>query len=214
VVLFWCLHWQQRDALIGPKDARYPLGWLALAAVATWEAVWLLDHRHYRLSWALGALGNHCSGAALPSARTRPRGSAAAQHLGVAVGARLLAAVGFGYLDERFVEEFRAAGGLAFVAGVVRVVRNRGRVARLERVAPHTGAAAAGDRGCDRARGLGSAAERELWLGRVGAQHSLHSMGLCAASSATASRFAAVIQHPLALWAGNRTRGVGAGVAA
>ena len=117
VVLFWCLHWQQRDAVTGPGDARYGLGWLTLAGASTWEAVWLLDHHRYRMAWALGALGIIAAGLRF-HLRERERGPA--PHLSVWVllwGVTFWLLSGFGYFEQRFAEELHVAAGLAYVAG-------------------------------------------------------------------------------------------------
>lgn len=57
IVFFWCLHWQQKDGIASLHGARYRLGWLALAALATWEALWLFGHRYFAGSFLMGALG-------------------------------------------------------------------------------------------------------------------------------------------------------------
>ncbi len=116
VVLFWCLHWQQRDAVTGAGDARYALGWVTLAGAATWEAVWLLDHHRYRMGWALGALAIIAAGVRF---HLRERDRAGAPHLGVWVllwGVTFWLLSGFGYLEQRFADELHVAAGLAYVA--------------------------------------------------------------------------------------------------
>jgi uncharacterized membrane protein len=57
IVFFWCLNWQRKDELASSHEMRYRIGWLLLAVLATWEAIWLLDHRQYGLSYLMGVLG-------------------------------------------------------------------------------------------------------------------------------------------------------------
>jgi len=117
VVLFWCLHWQQRDGLTGLHGARYRLGWLALAVLATWEALWLLDHHYYRWSWTLGALGI-IVGWLRFYLRERDRATAAKLSVWVLLwGLAFWLLSGFGFIEEHIVRELRIASGLGFVAG-------------------------------------------------------------------------------------------------
>ncbi|HEV7391269.1 MAG TPA: DUF2339 domain-containing protein, partial [Burkholderiales bacterium] len=45
--LFWMLHRQRRDDFRVALEARYIGGWLILAGLATWEALWWMDRREY-----------------------------------------------------------------------------------------------------------------------------------------------------------------------
>ena len=54
---FWMLRNHQRDGLQAMEATRELLGWLALAALATWDAGWLIAHDQYlpAMLWALAA---------------------------------------------------------------------------------------------------------------------------------------------------------------
>jgi uncharacterized membrane protein len=55
---FWTLHRQRADDLDAGVEMREVLGWLAAAALATWDAGWLLWRRHYAeaLAWSVAGL--------------------------------------------------------------------------------------------------------------------------------------------------------------
>ncbi|MDB5810696.1 MAG: hypothetical protein JWN94_2818 [Betaproteobacteria bacterium] len=57
IVFFWCLHWQAQDGIATVNGIRYRTGWLMLAAVATWEGLWLLGHHYYEWGATIGAAG-------------------------------------------------------------------------------------------------------------------------------------------------------------
>ena len=116
-VFFWCLHWQARDGIATVQGARYRAGWLLLALLATWEAWWLFDHRHFEWSAMMGALG--IAAAALRFA-LRERGNVAASsisHWALLWGLGFWLASGLAYIDWHHDPDLHIAYGLGFVTG-------------------------------------------------------------------------------------------------
>ena len=114
-VFFWCLHWQQRDGIASLHGVRYRLGWLMLAVLATWEALWLLDHRRYQWSMFIGALG---IGVAWLRYHLRERDNAQARSLSTWVllwGLTFWLLSGWGHIHHRVISVFHVAYGLGFV---------------------------------------------------------------------------------------------------
>lgn len=56
-ILFWTLHRQRRDGFDLAADARDGGGWLILISIATWEAGWLFQEKHYLYCMLLAAVG-------------------------------------------------------------------------------------------------------------------------------------------------------------
>ena len=115
VVYFWCLHWQQHDGMMTARGARYRLGWVLLAVLATWEALWLLDHRHYEWSLLIGALG---IAAGALRYHLRERGHPDAGNISTWAllwGVALWLASGEGFIHYRLPHEVHIARGLGFV---------------------------------------------------------------------------------------------------
>ena len=56
---FWILRRQRNDGLDAGLELRDMLGWIAAAALATWDAGWLIVHHEYALAllWALAGFG-------------------------------------------------------------------------------------------------------------------------------------------------------------
>ena len=114
-VYFWCLHWQQHDGMVTVRGARYRLGWVLLAVLATWEALWLLDHRHYEWSLLIGALGIVAGALRY---HLRERGHPDAGNISAWAllwGVAFWLASGEGYIHYRLPHEAHIARGLGFV---------------------------------------------------------------------------------------------------
>ncbi len=114
IVFFWCLHWQARDGIATVRGARYRMGWLLLAALATWEALWLLDHRYFLWSLLMGALG---IAAGWLRYHLRERENADAGKVSVWAllwGIAFWLGSGWGYIDDRMPADSHIAYGLGF----------------------------------------------------------------------------------------------------
>ena len=70
--LFWVLHRQRRDGCELALEARYASGWLLLAGLATWEALWWMDKREYMSVMIIALLGYVAGGLRF---RLRERGT-------------------------------------------------------------------------------------------------------------------------------------------
>ena len=116
VVFFWCLHWQQRDGIATLNGMRYRLGWFVLALLATWEALWLFDHRHFEWSLLMGVLG---IAVAWVRYHLRERDNPQAHSLSTWVllwGLAFWLLSGWGYIqNDSRMYEFQIAYGLGFV---------------------------------------------------------------------------------------------------
>lgn len=115
VVFFWCLHWQSRGDIATTYGARYRTGWFLLAALATWEGGWLIDHAEYQWSFLLGAAG---IAAAFLRFHLRERNAEDAGRLSswaLLWGLAFWFASGWFYIDDRIAYEYHIACGLGFV---------------------------------------------------------------------------------------------------
>ena len=56
--LFWALHRQRRDDFGAALEARYAAGWVVLAGLATWEAIWSLREREYLYCMGIALVGH------------------------------------------------------------------------------------------------------------------------------------------------------------
>jgi uncharacterized membrane protein len=116
-VFFWCVHWQARDGLSTVHGARYRFGWLLMALLATWEALWLFGHHYFGWSLAMGALGI-VAGALRYRLRERDNVAASAISLWALLwGLGFWFASGLGYIERRYDPDLHIAYGLGFAAG-------------------------------------------------------------------------------------------------
>jgi uncharacterized membrane protein len=116
-VFFWCVHWQARDGLTTVHGARYRFGWLLMALLATWEALWLFGHRHFGWSLAMGALGI-AAGALRYRLRERDNVAASAVSVWALVwGLGFWFASALAYIERRYDPDMHIAYGLGFAAG-------------------------------------------------------------------------------------------------
>ncbi len=112
-VFFWCMHWQARDDLASVYGARYRFGWLLLALLATWEALWLFDHHYYGWSLLMGALGI-VAGALRYHLRERDNAAASISSWALLWGLGFWLASGLAYIERRYDPDLHIAYGLGF----------------------------------------------------------------------------------------------------
>lgn len=116
-VFFWCVHWQARDGIATVHGVRYRLGWLLMAVLATWEAMWLFGHRHFGWSFWMGAAG---IAAGALRYRLREHDNRVAAPISVWAllwGLGFWLASGLAYIDWRHDPDLHIAYGLGFVVG-------------------------------------------------------------------------------------------------
>ncbi|MEO7728066.1 MAG: DUF2339 domain-containing protein [Burkholderiales bacterium] len=116
LVFFWCIHWQAQDDITTIRGLRYRAGWLLLAILATWEGMWLIDHRYYGWSLLLGVLG---IAAGWLRYHLRERDNPDAGNLSTWAllwGLAFWFASGWCFIDQRLPAYLHIACGLGFVA--------------------------------------------------------------------------------------------------
>ena len=115
-VFFWCLHWQAQDAIATVHGARYRSGWVLMAALATWEGLWLFDHRHFAGSASLGLFGL-LAGALRYRLRERENVAATAvSHWVLLWGLGFWLVSGLAYINWHHDPDLHIAYGLGLVA--------------------------------------------------------------------------------------------------
>ena len=114
--MFWILDRQRRDAFDGALDMRYVAAWLVLAATATWEAGWQLQHGNHLACMAI-ALAGH--GAAALRYRLREHGAERAPLSAPVLlwGMFFWFAAGLDWIYTRYPAEIEVRAALLFVAG-------------------------------------------------------------------------------------------------
>ena len=116
-VFFWCLHWQAHDGIATVHGVRYRFGWLLLAWLATWEALWLFRHRYFGWSLLMGTAG---IAAGALRFRLRERGNAMAASISTWAllwGLGFWLASGLAYIEWRHDPDLHIAYGFGFVVG-------------------------------------------------------------------------------------------------
>ena len=116
-VFFWCLHWQANDGIATTHGVRYRFGWILLAWLATWEALWLFRHRYFGWSLLMGMAGI-AAGALRYRLREHENPSAASiSSWALLWGLGFWLASGLAYIDWRHDPDLHIAYGLGFVVG-------------------------------------------------------------------------------------------------
>jgi len=114
IVFFWCLHWQAHDGIATVRGMRYRMGWLLLAVLATWEALWLLDHRYYGWSLLMGALGIAAGWLRYHLRERDDPGAGKVSAWALLWGIGFWLASGWSYIDDRMPADRHLAYGLGF----------------------------------------------------------------------------------------------------
>lgn len=120
--MFWTLYRQRRDALLPEWDAlRYLVAWCLLGVLASWEALWLLDHHFYGWSFLL-AVGGVAAAWLRRSLRETDDPKATAFSTWVLLWAvALWMASGLGHIHDQFEPRYALAFGLG-LAGLTCVL--------------------------------------------------------------------------------------------
>lgn len=131
-ILFWACRRQVKAGLLPVNSVRYAAAWCLAAALATWDVIWLLAHRHY---WGVLAWGG--AGMAAATVRfwwgERPVQGAARYSTWVLLwGVVWWFVGGAGLVDRHIAAVFQTSSHLAFAAATFLAAEWLGRLLRWD----------------------------------------------------------------------------------